>query len=64
MPMPIYGDGGSPVVLNALASAVDVYMLWEEPLQATATFVKEACVVARQTIRCPTFSALVHTERA
>ena len=50
--MPIYG-GGSPAAIAALAPVVDVYMLWGEPLTATATFMEEVRAVARQTQHRP-----------
>src|SRR6266566_7168793 len=46
--MPIYGGGGSPAAMSALAPVVDVYMLWGEPLKATAAFMEEVRAVARQ----------------
>lgn len=39
--MPIYGGGGSAAAIAALAPMVDVYMLWGEPLAATAAFMAE-----------------------
>ena len=39
--IPIYGGGGSPAAIEALAPVVDTYMLWGEPLAATATFMDE-----------------------
>jgi alkanesulfonate monooxygenase len=54
--MPIYGGGGSPAAVAALAPVVDVYMLWGEPLQATAAFMEEVRAVARQTQHRLTFS--------
>ena len=54
--MPIYGGGGSPAARSALASVVNVYMLWGEPLKATAAFMEEVRAVARQTNHRLTFS--------
>lgn len=54
--MPVYGGGGSPTAIAALAPVVDVYMLWGEPLQATAAFMEEVRAVARQAQRRLTFS--------
>ena len=54
--MPIYGGGGSPAAISALAPVVDVYMLWGEPLKATAAFMEEVRAVARQTQHRLTFS--------
>jgi len=54
--IPIYGGGGSPAAIAALAPVVDVYMLWGEPLKATATFMEEVRAVARQTHHHLTFS--------
>jgi alkanesulfonate monooxygenase len=54
--MPIYGGGGSPAAISALAPVVDVYMLWGEPLKATAAFMAEVRAVARQTKHRLTFS--------
>jgi alkanesulfonate monooxygenase len=54
--MPIYGGGGSPAATAALAPVVDVYMLWGEPLKATAAFMEEVRTVARQTHHRLTFS--------
>jgi hypothetical protein len=46
--LPIYGGGGSPAAIAALAPVVDVYMLWGEPLKATAAFMEEVRAVACQ----------------
>ena len=54
--IPIYGGGGSPAALAALAPVVDVYMLWGEPLMATAAFMEAVRAVARQTQHQLTFS--------
>ena len=54
--MPIYGGGGSPAAMAALAPVVDVYMLWGEPLKATAAFMEEVRAVARQTNHHLSFS--------
>jgi alkanesulfonate monooxygenase len=50
--IPIYGGGGSPDAISALAPHVDHYMLWGEPLRETAAFmaqVREAARVAGKT---------------
>ena len=49
--------------LTALARVVDVCMLWGDPLKATAAFMEEVYVVARQTNHCLTLSVLIRTER-
>lgn len=54
--IPIYGGGGSPAAIAALAPVVDVYMLWGEPLKASAAFMDEVRAVARQTRHQLTFS--------
>lgn len=36
--VPLYGGGGSDAAVAALAPAVDVFMLWGEPLAETAAF--------------------------
>ena len=54
--IPIYGGGGSPAAMAALAPVVDVYMLWGEPLKATAAFMEEVRAIARQTHHRLTFS--------
>jgi alkanesulfonate monooxygenase len=54
--MPIYGGGGSPAAIAALAPVVNVYMLWGEPLKATAAFMEKVRAVARPTNHRLTFS--------
>jgi alkanesulfonate monooxygenase len=54
--IPIYGGGGSRAAIEALAPVVDVYMLWGEPLQASAAFMEEVRTVARRTHHHLTFS--------
>jgi alkanesulfonate monooxygenase len=54
--MPIYGGGGSPAAIAALAPVVNVYMLWGEPLKATAAFMEEVRAAARPTHHRLTFS--------
>jgi len=54
--IPIYGGGGSPAAMAALAPVVDVYMLWGEPLKATAAFMEEVRAIAHQTQHRLTFS--------
>ncbi len=38
--IPIYGGGGSEAAITALAPHLDVFMLWGEPLEHTAAFMK------------------------
>ena len=54
--IPIYGGGGSRAAVEALAPAVNVYMLWGEPLAATVTFMDEIRAVAAQAHHRLTFS--------
>jgi alkanesulfonate monooxygenase len=54
--IPIYGGGGSRAAVEALARSVNVYMLWGEPLAATATFMREIRTVAVPTGHHLTFS--------
>ena len=54
--IPIYGGGGSAAAIAALAPVVDVYMLWGEPLQASAAFMEEVRAVAHRTRHRLTFS--------
>ena len=54
--IPIYGGGGSPAAIEALAPCVDVYMLWGEPLNASAAFMDKVCAVAARTNHRLTFS--------
>lgn len=54
--IPIYGGGGSAAAIAALAPVVDVYMLWGEPLAASATFMEEVRAVAAAANRRLTFS--------
>ncbi|MEM7253334.1 MAG: LLM class flavin-dependent oxidoreductase [Pseudomonadota bacterium] len=44
--IPVYGGGGSPAAVAALATSVDVFMLWGEPLDATAQFMDDIRAVA------------------
>ncbi len=53
--IPIYG-GGSPDAVDALAPVVDVYMLWGEPLGATANFMDEIRAVGARAGNRLTFS--------
>lgn len=53
---PVYGGGGSPAAIAALALVVNVYMLWGEPLKATAAFMEEVRAVVCQTQHRLTFS--------
>lgn len=52
--IPIYGGGGSPAAVAALAPLVNVYMLWGEPLTATAAFMEGVRATARQQGTAPT----------
>jgi alkanesulfonate monooxygenase len=54
--IPIYGGGGSRAAIEALAPYVDVYMLWGEPLNATAAFMDEVRAVVARTNHRLTFS--------
>jgi alkanesulfonate monooxygenase len=54
--LPIYGGGGSPEAVAALAPHVDVFMLWGEPLAETAAFMAEVRRAAAPFDRTPTFS--------
>jgi alkanesulfonate monooxygenase len=54
--IPIYGGGGSDAAIRALAPHVDVYMLWGEPLKATAQFIDRVRREAARFGRNPTFS--------
>ena len=38
--IPIFGGGGSPAAIEALAPVVDVFMLWGEPLAVIAEFMQ------------------------
>ncbi len=54
--IPVYGGGGSDAAIRALAPHVDVYMLWGEPLRATARFMERVRAEAALSGRNPTFS--------
>ena len=54
--IPIYGGGGSDAAIQALAPHVDVFMLWGEPLKATARFMERVRAEAALCGRNPTFS--------
>jgi alkanesulfonate monooxygenase len=54
--IPIYGGGGSDAAIRALAPHVDVFMLWGEPLKATARFMDRVRGEAALYGRNPTFS--------
>lgn len=54
--IPIYGGGGSPAAIAALAPLVNVYMLWGEPLKESAAFMTEVRRVAAQANHRLTFS--------
>ena len=54
--IPIYGGGGSDAAIAALAPHVDVFMLWGEPLKATAQFMDRVRREAALYGRNPTFS--------
>src|SRR5271166_2668042 len=52
----IYGGGGSDAAIRALAPHVDVFMLWGEPLRATALFMDRVRQEAALSGRNPPFS--------
>ena len=54
--IPIYGGGGSDAAIQALAPHVNVFMLWGEPLEATARFMGRVRAQAALSGRNPTFS--------
>jgi len=54
--IPIYGGGGSDAAIRALAPHVDVFMLWGEPLKASALFMHRVRQEAALSGRNPTFS--------
>jgi alkanesulfonate monooxygenase len=54
--IPAYGGGGSDAAIAALAPNVDVFMLWGEPLAATAQFMKRVRKAAGSSQRVPEFS--------
>ncbi len=54
--IPIYGGGGSPAAIAALAPLVDVFMLWGEPLKDSAAFMERVRAAAAQAQRRLTFS--------
>jgi alkanesulfonate monooxygenase len=54
--IPIYGGGGSDAAIRALASHVDVFMLWGEPLKETARFIDRVRHAAALSGRNPEFS--------
>ncbi|HEX2150851.1 MAG TPA: LLM class flavin-dependent oxidoreductase, partial [Stellaceae bacterium] len=54
--IPIYGGGASDAAIRALASHVDVYMLWGEPLKDTIAFIERVRREAALNGRKPTFS--------
>jgi alkanesulfonate monooxygenase len=54
--IPIYGGGGSPAAVAALAPHVDVFMLWGEPLKDTAAFMQTIRDQAKLSDRTLTFS--------
>lgn len=54
--LPIYGGGGSDAAVAALAPHVEVFMLWGEPLAATATFMGRVRAAAAPAGRHPAFS--------
>ncbi len=51
--IPIYGGGGSDDAIRALAPNLDVFMLWGEPLDATAAFMKRVRQAAIAAGRSP-----------
>jgi alkanesulfonate monooxygenase len=54
--IPVYGGGGSDAAIAALASNVDIFMLWGEPLAATAEFMKRVRDTVAPQSRVPEFS--------
>ena len=44
--IPVYGGGGSEAAINSLAPHLDVFMLWGEPLEATAYFMRQVRLAA------------------
>ncbi len=52
--IPVYGGGGSEAAIQALASHLNVFMLWGEPLAETAAFMARVRQAAGA--RPPTFS--------
>jgi alkanesulfonate monooxygenase len=54
--IPVYGGGGSDAAIRALATHVDVFMLWGEPLKDTALFMDRVRREAALSGRTPTFS--------
>jgi alkanesulfonate monooxygenase len=45
--IPLYGGGGSPAAINALAPYIDTFMLWGEPLADSAVFMQQVRNAAR-----------------
>ena len=54
--LPVYGGGGSPDAVAALAPHVDVFMLWGEPLAETAAMIDTVRAAAAVHGRRPRFS--------
>ena len=54
--IPLYGGGGSPAAIEALAPHVDRFMLWGEPLAETAEFMQRVRSAAADYGRTPRFS--------
>ncbi|MCH9674716.1 MAG: LLM class flavin-dependent oxidoreductase [Gammaproteobacteria bacterium] len=54
--IPLYGGGGSTAAVESLAPHVDVFMLWGEPLAATAEFMSDIRGVAAKAGHSLTFS--------
>lgn len=44
--IPVYGGGGSPAAITALAPHTDTFMLWGEPLADTAAFMQQVRAAA------------------
>jgi alkanesulfonate monooxygenase len=54
--IPLYGGGGSDAAIAALAPHLDTFMLWGEPLDATAAFMARVRSAAVKYDKKPTFS--------
>ena len=54
--IPIYGGGGSDAAITVLAPHVDIFMLWGEPLAATARFMARVREAGTRHGRTPGFS--------
>jgi alkanesulfonate monooxygenase len=45
--IPLYGGGGSPAAIDALAPYIDTFMLWGEPLADTTAFMQKVRTAAK-----------------